>query len=204
LLAFIFLPGAKKMNNRKNFRTYNISLTANQEFPLSVAGNMYAVISATGDFTVTLDESNRLSDQNAGMGGKFESEYSRITLLSVTTQTVKVIFGYGSFVDARATLSATVNTTIEPSDTVNNPGDVTAGVAATLAIAANVNRKEVEICLPSTATNPVRIGNATVTASSGSILEPGCSKVYGLEAALYVIRTAAPDETVTILEMERP
>lgn len=189
---------------KKNFRSYTISLTANQEFNLGVDGNMYAVIDNTGEFEITLDESNKLVKQAAGMGGKFDDVYERITLLSTTTQTITIIFGFGSFVDARASVNATVNTTIEPSDTVNNPGDVTATAAAALAIAANANRKEVEICLPSTATNPVRVGSATVTAASGSILEPGTSKVFGVEAALYVIRTASPDETVTVLELERP
>lgn len=193
-----------RSGNKKNFRTYTIALTANQEFQMSVSGNMYAVIDNTGVFTITLDESNKLIKQSSGMGGKFDDVYERITLLSTTTQTVTVIFGFGEFADARASVNATINTTIVPSDTVNNPGDVTAGAAATLAIAANANRKEVELCLPSTATNPVRVGNASVTASSGSILEPGTSKVYGVEAALYVIRTASPDETVTVLELERP
>lgn len=191
------------MSRKRNFRTYTISLTANQEYPLGVDGNMYAVIDNTGVFTITLDESNRLVNQSSGMGGKFQDEYERVTLLSTTTQTVTAIFGYGEFADARASVNATINTTISPSDTVNNPGDVSAGAAATLAIAANPNRKEVELCLPSTATNPVRVGNASVTASSGSILEPGTSKVFGLEGALYVIRTASPSETVTVLELER-
>lgn len=188
----------------KNFSTYTISLTAGQDYNLNVNGNMYAVISNSGDFTITLDETNRLISQTAGMGGEFPEPYNRVTISSTTTQTVIVVFGFGKFLDARASINATVNTTIEPSNTINNPGDVTAAATATLAIAANANRKEVELCLPSTATNPVRIGSATVTAASGSILEPGTSKTFAVDAALYVIRTAAPDETVTVLELERP
>lgn len=192
------------LNRKRNFKTYTVALVANQESTLRVPGNMYAVIESASDFTITFDEANRLVKQTAGMGANFGEEYSDVVLLSTTAQTVTIILGFGSFSDARASLNATVNTTIAPSDTVNNPGDVTASAAATLAIAANANRKEVELCLPSTATNPVRVGNASVTATSGSILEPGTSKVFGVEAALYVIRTASPDETVTVLELERP
>jgi hypothetical protein len=188
----------------KNFRSYVVSLTANQEYPLRVRGNMYAVVDNTGEFIITFDESSRITKATSGTGGEFQQPYEDVKLLSTTTQTVTIILGFGKYRDARASVNATINTTIAPSDTVNNPGDVTAGAAATLAIAANANRKEVELCLPSTATNPVRVGNASVTASSGSILEPGTSKVFGVEAALYVIRTAAPDETVTVLELERP
>ena len=189
---------------RPNFRTYDISLTSGQEYPLRVQGNMYAVIDNTGDFTITFDESNRIKKATSGTGGSFEAEYSDVTLLSTTTQNVTVVLGFGKYNDSRASVNATVNTTIAPSDTVNNPGDVTATDAATLVIGANPDRKEVELCLPSSAINPVRIGNADVTATSGSILEPGTSKVFGVEAALYVIRTESPDETVTVLELERP
>ena len=189
---------------KRNFKTYLLSLVANQEYTQRVPGNVYSVISNTGTFTATFDESNKLTDQTAGMTHQFDAPYTDVVFLSPTTQTVKVLLGFGKFSDARASVNATINTTIAPSDTVNNPGDVTAGATATLAIAANANRKEVELCLPSTATNPVRVGNASVTATSGSILEPGTSKVFGVEAALYVIRTASPDETVTVLELERP
>lgn len=188
----------------KNFRTYPVSLSAGVDYQLNVSGNMYAVISNTGEFSITFDDSSKLSNQSAGMGGEFIDSYQMVKLNSTTAQTVTVILGFGKFADARASVNATINTTIAPSDTVNNPGDVTATAAAGLLIAANPNRKEVEICLPSTATNPVRIGNASVTANSGSILEPGSSKVFGVEAALYVIRTSAPDEIVTVLELERP
>lgn len=190
--------------SQKNFRTYTIGLTAGQESTLRVRGNMYAVIDNVGDFTLTFDESSRIAKATAGTGGEFESVYEDIKILSSTSQTITIVLGFGKFADARASVNATINTTIAPSDTINNPGDVTAGVAASLVIAANANRKEVELCLPSTATNPVRVGNASVTAASGSILEPGTSKVFGVEAALYVIRTASPDETVTVLELERP
>lgn len=189
--------------SRQNFRTYNISLTAGQDFNLNVNGEMYAVIESAAEFTITFDESNRITKAIAGTGGRFRDNYSKVTLNSTTTQTVTLVLGFGQYNDSRSSVNATINTTIAPSDTVINSGDVTAGASASLLAAANPDRKEIEICLPSTATNPVRIGNSSVTASSGSILEVGSSKVFGCEAALYVIRTGAVDETVTVLELER-
>jgi hypothetical protein len=190
--------------SNKNFRSYTLALTAGQEFTQNIRGNMYAVVDNTGDFTITFDETARVAKSTAGVGGEFESVYEQVTFLSTTTQTVVIVLGFGKYRDARATVNATVNTTISPSDTLVAPGDVVAGVAAVLAIAANADTKEVEICLPSTATNPVRVGPAGVTASSGSIIEPGMSKAFATEAALYVIRTASPDETVTVLALRRP
>lgn len=191
------------MSRKRNFRTYTITLVAGQEFNLGVSGDMYAVIANANAFTIILDESNRLVNQSSGMGGKFPDEYDRVTIVSATSQSITVIFGYGEFSDARASVNATINTTISPSDTLINSGDVPATLAATQIVAANPSRKEIEICLPSTATNPVRVGNSSVTATSGSIIEPGTSKVYNIESALYVIRTSAPDETITVLELER-
>jgi hypothetical protein len=157
---------------------------------------------ATGDFQIGFG-STSLIKAHKSKGFALDDMSNELEIKSTTAQTVTVQVSMNPILTGRSNVTATVNTTIEPSNTINNDGDVIAGATATLAIAANANRKEVEICLPSTATNPVRIGNSSVNATSGSILEPGCSKVFGTEAALYVVRTVT-DETVTVLEMERP
>lgn len=183
-------------------RDYTFTLQAGQELSRNVEGTFFHVVKASGDIKIRFDEGVQIS-RSEGMGGS-TPKYSRVEIESPIAQTVTISLGEGVVTDARATVNATVNTTIEPADTVSNPGDVTATAARVLAIAADPNRKEVEFCLPSTAQNPVRIGNAAVTANSGSILEPGCSKVFGCDAALYVIRTDAPDETVTVFSLEKP
>lgn len=192
--------------NKKNFRSYTLSLTANVEFPMRVPGNMYAVLSNVGAFTITFDESNRLVGQSAGLGGEFPDEYKDVTLLSTTTQTVTVVLGFGRLSDARSNINATINTTISGGDTINNPGDVSVGVAATLLIAANADRKEVEISVPSSSSFGIRVGNASVTNASGSLIEPGMAKWFDNEAALYGVResSATSDVTVTVFESERP
>jgi hypothetical protein len=191
------------IGHRKNFRTYTVALTANQEFPLAVQGNMYAVISNTGDFTITLDESNKLISQTAGMGGKFDDVYNRVTLLSSTTQSVTVIFGYGSFVDARASVNATINTTVAPSDTLDNSSDITVTSAATLLKAADTNTKEVLIHVPADALNSIRVGAGSVTATSGIEIEPGTTLSMACEAAVYAIRDGSSDVVVSTLKLTR-
>lgn len=192
------------MARKKNFRTYVLSLTANQEYPLGVDGNMYAVIDNTGNFTITLDESNRLTNQSAGMGGKFQDEYERVTLLSTTTQTVTVIFGFGEFADARASVNATINTTVSPSDTLDNTSDITVSSTAVLLKAADANTKEVLIHVPSDASNSIRVGGASVTATTGLEVEAGMSLQLSVEAAVYAIRDGASDVTVSTLKLTRP
>ena len=128
-----------------NFRSYQIALTAGQEFEFGVSGNMYAVVDSTGQFIITFDESQRITKAEQGTGGEFPEAYSRVTLLSTTTQSITIILGFGKYSDARATVNATVNTTIAPSNTLANPADVPVGVAATVIAIADANRKEIMI-----------------------------------------------------------
>lgn len=192
------------MPRRMNFRTYTISLTANVEYPLTIGGNMYAVIDNTGDFNITFDESNRLVNQTSGMGGEFNDTYERITLLSTTTQSVTIIFGFGKFNDARATVSATINTTVAPSNTLDNTSDITVSSVAILLKAADTDTKEVHIHVPSDALNSIRIGSASVTATSGIEVEPGETRIFNCEAALYGIRDGSNDVSVSTLKFTRP
>ncbi len=187
----------------KNFRTYTISLIANQEYPLRVRGDMYAVIDNTSDFTITFDQSNRIQMATAGTGGNFPAEYSDIVLSSPTTQTVVVIFGFGKYNDARASVNATVNTTIAPSDTLDNDGDVTVAGVATLLKAADANTKEILIHVPSSAENSIRVGGASVTVSTGLEVEPGMSLQLSTEAAVYAIRDGSSDVIVSTLKLTR-
>jgi hypothetical protein len=189
---------------KKNFRTYTVALVAGQESSFSIDGDMYAVIECTDEFTLTLDESNRLSKQSAGMGGTFDSVYSKVTLLSAIDQAVTVILGYGTFLDARSSVNATINTTVAPSNTYDNAGDVTIGAAATLIRAADSNAKEILVHVPSGAANSIRIGSAAVTAASGLEVEPGMTVAVSNEGALYGIRDGATDVDISAIKLTRP
>ncbi len=188
----------------KNFRSYVVSLTANQEYPLRVRGNMYAVIENAGNFTITFDESSRIALATAGTGGEFQDAYDDVKLLSTTTQTVTIVLGFGKYRDARASVNATLNTTIAPSDTLDNDSDISVGATATLLKAADANTKEILIHVPSDAANSIRVGGASVTATSGIEVEPGMTLALAIEAAIYAIRDGASNITVSTLKLTRP
>lgn len=188
----------------RHFRSYTISLTAGSDYILDVAGDIYAIIDNTGTFTLTFDDSNRFLERTSGMSGKIKNGYNKVTFNSPTTQTIIVDLGFGEFNDARASVNATINTTISPSDTINDPPDVTVGVSATLIVPADTDRKEVMIHLPSTATDSIRLGGSGVTTSTGLELEPGSTITLAVESAVYGIRTGSSDETVSILDLTRP
>lgn len=192
------------MRNRKNFRTYSVNLVAGQDYNLDVEGDMYAVIESDGEFSITLDESNRLRKQVSGMGGSFPSIYERVTLHSVTTQIVTVVLGFGHFNDARSSVNATLTTVVEPSNLVDNSADVLVTNTATLIKAADTTTNEVIIHVPSDAPNSIRVGNSSVTALTGVEIEAGGTLILTCEAALYAIRDGASNVAVSTLKLSRP
>ena len=189
---------------RQNLRTYTLSLTAGVEYPLGVDGEMYAVVSSSGEFSITFDESNRITKAVAGTGGRFRSPYKSVSLLSTTTQVVTLVMGFGEYTDSRSSVNATINTTIAPSDTGDNPSDITVGVAATLLAPALGTQKEIMIHVPSSAANSIRIGTATVAANAGLEIEAGSTVTLSVEYALYAIRAGASDVDVSLLINSRP
>lgn len=189
---------------RHNFKTYTLALTAGVPYPLQVPGDAYAVLNSSGPFEITFDGSNRFVGQVAGMGAEFPTHYSQQSILSPTSQTVVVVLGFGSFNDARATLTATINVTVEPADTVGAPADVVVGAAATLLVAADADRKEVGIKVPALAANSIRIGPNTVSGGSGLEVEPGQTVFLAADCALYGIRAGSSDVAVSLITLSRP
>lgn len=79
-----------------------------------------------------------------------------------------------------------------------NTGQITVGVAATLIIAANANRRSVTI--KNASTGPIFLGNAGVTTANGHQLDAGGALTYSsFTGAIYAIVTAGT-ATVTYLE----
>jgi hypothetical protein len=189
----------------RNLRTYTFSLQANVAYPFDVDCNVSGIISSESQFTMDFDNGNKFVQMESGIALKFEESYNRVTLTSTTAQTVYIILGFGSITDARATLNAVINTTIEPSNTFTAPGDVSVSTTAVQLIAADTNTKEVEISVPSTSSFGVRVGPSGVTNTSGSLIEPGMSKWLSFEGALYGIReaSATADVTVTVSKLSR-
>lgn len=171
---------------------------------IQTTGRYLMVRNASAPIYLKLDGSSEIEREagetiNLGPG----NEMKRVQIRSTVPQTVQLTTSEYLQEDRRSILNATVTAVFEPSNLLVAPGDVVLGAGATLIAAGNVKRTGIEICLPSTAENPVRVGPLGVTASSGSIIEPGMSKVFSFEGAIYGIRTEAPDELVTVIEFER-
>ena len=172
----------------KNLRTYLFSLKAGVEYSVDVDGDVFSVTSVADStkFTISFDESARFAGITQGMGGKFLQSYNRVVLLSPVDNTVEVVLGFGEFIDSRATLSATLNTSIEPGNIIGNGGDVTIAATTTaLCLAASSTNLECILRADPDNVEPVRVGGAGVGAANGMPLDPGDSISLSTVGAVY-------------------
>lgn len=188
---------------KNGLKDYPFVLGAGAEVDLNVQGDYFQVISASGDIGLRFDEAAMIT-RAQGMGGS--AEYSRVSVYSPIAQTVVVSLGYGIATDSRASLSATVNTTVEPA-TQNIPlAEVSVGAGSTVLLAAaNADQKELRVGVKSTEANGVYIGDVTVGAAiQGGYIEEGCVDYVATEAALYGYNPGAAAISVNVLSLRKP
>jgi hypothetical protein len=189
----------------QNFRTYPLSLQAGQELPFSVQGDFYAVIKAESPFTITFDESNRITEAMEGTGGRFPGWYGSVKVKSPVAQTVVIVLGFGEFWDNRASANFTVNTTVEPANKITPLAEVTipASSSAQLA-AANSNRKELRIGIKADQPGGVYLGDVNVgPAAPGGFIEEGGTDYMTTESAVYAYNAGPDPVVVHVVSLER-
>ncbi len=128
--------------------------------------------------------------------------YEKVSVFSDTSQTVKLLLGFGHATDARAVVNASVTTNIAPGNTLTPLEDVScvAGAATSIA-AADTDRLGVIIHNPSDNTHTLRIGDAGVTATKGVALEPGETLPIASTAQIFAWNTGASDQSVSLLSV---
>jgi len=174
-----------------------VTLAAGVPKSFDIAGDWYHVqVAPVADLTTRFDDGERVLLEQ-GMGVR--RYYQRIELESATGQDVRVLVGFGSVVDGRASVTGlTLNTQIAPGNTVDDGGDVeVAAETAEELLAADATRLYALIKNPSSNTITVRIGTVAVAAASGIPLEPGETLPVPTTAALYAYNPD-PGDPVTI------
>lgn len=166
-----------------------------------IEGDYFHVSSApVNDLIVRFDSGNGIP-LSQGMG--ITADYSEFSVESATGQTVTVFAGYGLISDNRANVTANLAVTLAPSNTMFDGADVAVpSGAATLVLAADLNRKTAFICNPSTNTATVRVGSATVNATKGIPVEPGETLTLDATFAVYVFQASGTAVTVSAAAIE--
>lgn len=175
-----------------------VNLSAGVPLRWDVEGDWVACITAPAgvtDLTARFDQSEKVP-LPAGLG--FRRYYRTVELESATGGAFVVLAGFGSVADARATVNATVNTTIAPGATLFDGGDVScASGAATQLLALDATRSYAIITNPSTNTVTVRVGTSAVAATTGTPLEPGVSLPISTTAAIYAFQASGGAVTIS-------
>lgn len=188
------------------YRDYQIPLQANVPVQLQVKGDYYQVITANGSITLQFDQSVTISRQQS-MGGPVAYKDS-VIVTSPIDQTVVVSLGYtdGSApYDGRGNFSAqTVNVTVQHANTLTPASDVVlAAGAATLIQSADATTIDTIIKNPATSVGAIRLGDSTVGATKGDVLDPGERALLTTTAAVYGYNPNASAVTVSVLRTRK-
>jgi hypothetical protein len=183
-------------------RIFTFSLPAGEPVTFAVTGSYFRVISADDDFQVTFIGPEITTDIMSGLGFRLEEDFTGIRLYSVTAQVVKIAAGRGLVDDSRLTGQVDLNGALQmlqSSATQVAQGSVTVTTAATLIVAANLDRRSMLMQLDEAAAGPVWYGTTSgVTTSNGIKIKPGGSLSIENAQPVYLIGTTSV--TVNYLE----
>lgn len=186
----------------KGMQSYTLSLSAGVPQSINVKGDFFHVLQATDAVQIGFDEGKKLP---VGQGVGARAYYDRVEVLSATSQTVVLLLGFGYVNDARASVNATINTTIEPANLNTELPEVTVTAGNSAKIAdANADRKELRVSIKSTEPGGVYLGSATVADNTGGWLEPGMVDYVATEGEVWAFNPGASDVVVSALDLERP
>jgi len=174
------------------------SMAANATRVVQRTGNKIAIYTGQG-VTIRMSPSGQQVTLDAGVVVQVQP-FDRFEIINGSTiQDVIVYSGEGDYFDGRSNISATISATITPATTFTAEADASiAGGASVNISAADANKRQVFISNPETNTMTFRIGDSTVDATKGFILEPSASIIIDTSAAVYAFNTGATTETLGV------
>lgn len=162
-------------------KLYDLKLVAGESSFLSIAGDFVGVLSATDDFNCELLGSDTNTDLFAGLSIKPEKPYHGMMLESKTSQTIRLVCGFGSMQDSRLVLAGSdLSVDLQGSNTISH-GVVSVADVATL-IVSSLDRKSVLI---QALDNDIYVGGSGVTVANGLKVSMGNSLEIKTKAAVY-------------------
>lgn len=201
--------------------TGNIVLSAGQKLKvLTGPANYLYMYDASGLIRVQLSKSNFTGEAHnmsrlTLLPGK-DFDLVEIENLHGDDNTIRLFYGLGQYVPPLDRSEVEVNdatplrvsvidgefyidAVIQPPDEFEALADVDVTNSATLVSPADANKKYTYLEVPETAAAPIRVGDATVSATKGLKIHPGQTAEFYNAGALYAIRTGGSDVTVSRL-----
>lgn len=173
-------------------RKYTRALVANESQTLDVPpSELLLCSSGSGVFTVSPENQNPV-DVELGIGLRFDGpNFTKLRLLSSTTQTVSLYVGRGEVIDNRLVGNVDISGGIRLAGSLTTTyGAVTVGVAATLIKAANASRAS--IIVQNLGTVAIYVGpDAGITTANAIKVEPSNSATLDYQGTIYAISGSA-------------
>jgi hypothetical protein len=178
--------------------------------------NFVFVLTATGNVALKLQRSgvqrganqeNYGSSQLAGLQVSRTQRWDWAQFTGTPGATVTFIYGTTDvredntlFNQQIATVAGVVTTQTQPSSTVATPAAVAVNTATASTIAANLLRRRITLCAPSTNTGSMFVQAVGAGAGRGIELQPGIFVEFDTTSALDVRNDSGATQTYTIFE----
>lgn len=185
-------------------RDYVFTLSAGVPQYINTPGYFWSVTQVSGGSDIQLSfDSGPWVTRNEGMGGG--GSFQQIGVKSSVSQTVTISIAVeqGAIItDQRSTVNATVNTTIQESNTVTSAADVTvAATSVNTVAAARADRKYLAITNKASNTLPIRLNESAVGADQGVELGPGETCYWPTTAAVYAYNPGGSAVVLGVAEL---
>ena len=164
---------------------YELVFTAAGSIPLPVSGHYITILAATSDVFITVDNITEL--QRGKKDVINTSGFNRLNIRSAVAQTVRLCISDTPQQLGRDDVAVSVSATIGPAATWDALADASNTVAGVKQIAtADATVLSYVFTNPSSNTGTIRVlGDNTVSASKGAIVEPGQSIVRAYPGDVY-------------------
>ncbi len=186
-------------------RDHRITFTGPGEQEVQLSGRYLRVLSApSGNVFLQLDSSAEL-ERGAGQGIDFGRAVGRLRVRSAVAQTVLISFSDEPQDDARSNVALSVSATVSGSTAATPKAAVTVPAGNKVKLAdANADRVELRLAIASSEPGPVFLGDSTIVAGEGGLLEPGMVDYLATTAEVWAFNAGAADVEVSVLDLEDP
>jgi len=174
------------MATQKGMSDYTLTLDGVNSQSINAPGDFVHVqsVSVTGLAVQLAADDGKVITRFQGQGNRLI--YSRLTVSATAPCVVTIQAGFGYATDSRASFDGTITAPITPAVKNVPLADVAVANTSQSALeAATANRLELLVGVPSTAPNGVRIGDNTVAAGKGTLVEPGQVVGFASRDAVY-------------------
>lgn len=190
------------MATQKGMSDYTLTLDGVNAQSINAPGDFIHVqsVSVTGLAVSIAADDGRAIQRFQGQGNRLI--YSRLTVSASAPCSVTIQAGYGYATDSRSSFDGTITAPVTPAaKNVTLPDVAVPATTQELLEGATANRLELVVGVASTQANGVRIGDNTVAAGKGTLVEPGQIVTFASADAVYAFNEGGAGVSVNLTSL---